>query len=318
MSVKTILSWRRHKGGPDEMTNNTLPPSFDPIYFSDASWDDRVKQWIDATKNEEFADDNARVVRQVISDPDSGLVVVVNIGTEALLKLLPDGRYLNLYERPEVGGKRQQESKERKRVDSAMGIYGPDVYFAALALGGSGIRFYGEYCLVLKVDQIDSNPQMFDRDSYDILLPPFTEQPKLLIDRLIGHWLPDRYAMTLMKVLPELDHHRNVVTTGTVSELVLKDQEYIEIHLHPARASDDKNPQGVKGGFGRDDIEELRESPDEVAVATRLRERYDDGLLLTDVEYEWLLRRECVTRTVAAAKLPARVVTQHGRGYQWK
>src|SRR4029077_1199623 len=116
--------------------------------------------------------------------------------------------------------------------------------------------------------------------------------------------------MTQMKVLPELDHQRNVVTTGTVSELVLKDQEYIEIHLHPARASDDENLPGIKGGFGRDAIEELRESPDEVALATRLRERSDDGLLLTDIEYEWLLRRECVTRTVAAAKLPARVVTQ--------
>ena len=302
------------------MNGDTLPPSFDPIYFSAGSWDERVAQWIDSTKDEEFADDNARVVRQVISDPDSGLVVVVNIGTEALLKLLPDGRYLNLYERPEVGGKRQQESDERKRVDSAMGIHGPDVYFAALALGGCGIRFYGEYCLVLKLDRIDANPQMFDRDSYDVLLPPFTEQrkPELLIQRLIGQWQTDRYAMTLMKVLPELDHRRNVVTTGTVSELVLKDQEYIEIHLHPARINNDENPEGVKGGFGRDDIAELRESPDEVAVATRLRERYDDGLLLTDVEYQWLLRRECVTRTVAAAKLPARVVTQHGRGYQWK
>jgi hypothetical protein len=300
--------------------NGTLPPSFDPIYFSAASWDDRVAQWIAATKNEEFADDNARVVRQVISNPDSGLAVVVNIGTTALLKLLPDGRYLNLYERPVVGGARQEPSKERIDVDSAMGINGPDVYFAALALGGCGVRFYGEYCLVLILDRIDSDPQMFDRDSYDILLPPFTEQPdpQLLIQRLIGHWSTDRYAMTLMKVLPELDHQRNVVTTGTVSELVLKDQEYIEIHLHPARASNDRNPQGVKGGFGRDDIAELRESPDEVAIATRLRERSDDGLLLTDVEYEWLLRRECVTRTVAAAKLPARVVTQHGRGYQWK
>jgi hypothetical protein len=300
--------------------NGNLPPSFHPIYFSAASWDDRVAKWIAAAKDEEFADDNARVVQQVISDADSGLVVVVNIGTTALLKLLPDGRYLNLYERPEVGGERQEASEERIKVDSAMGINGPDVYFAALALGGCGIRFYGEYCLVLILDQIDSNPQMFDRDSYDVLLPPFTElpDPQLLIQRLIGHWSTDRYAMTLMKVLPELDHQRNVTTTGTVSELVLKDQEYIELHLHPARTSNDRNPRGVKGGFGRDDIAELRESPDEVAVATRLRERYDDGLLLTDVEYEWLQRRECVTRTVAMAKLPARVVTQHGRGYQWK
>jgi hypothetical protein len=302
------------------MNGETLPASFDQIYFSAGSWDERVAQWITATSEQEFADGNEHVVRQAISDPDSGLVVVVNIGTHALLKLLPHGRYLNLYERPAVGGARQQPSPERIEVDSAMGIHGPDVYFAALALGGCGIRFYGEYCLVLVLDQIDRDPRMFDRDSYDVLLPPFTELPnrQLLIQRLLGHWDTDRYAMTLMKVLPGLDHQHGLVTTGTVSELILKDQEYIELHLHPDRASNDQHPHGTEGGFGRDEIEELRESPDEVAIATRLRERYDDGLLLTDVEYEWLLRRECVTRTVATAKLPVRVVTQHGGGYQWK
>jgi hypothetical protein len=299
---------------------NGLPPSFDPIYFSADSWDARVAQWVTAESAHEFADDNERVVRQTISDPDSGLVVVVNIGTHALLQLLPNGRYLNIYERPAIGGARRQPSRQRIDVDSAMGIDGPDVYFAALALGGCGIRFYGEYCLVLILEQIDADPQMFDRDSYDVLLPPFTDlaDPQLLIERLIGHWSTDRYAMTLMKVLPALDHQRSLVTTGTVSELVLKDQEYIELHLHPDRDFDDAYPDGVEGGFGRDAVEELRESPDEVALATRLRERADDGLLLTDVEYEWLVRRECVTRVVTVAGLPTRVVTQHGRGYQWK
>lgn len=302
------------------MNDNVLPSSFDPIYFSAGSWDSRVAQWIDATKDQEFAGGNEQAVRQAISDQDSGLVVVVNIGTHALLSVLPDGRYLNLYERPVVGGELREDSPQRKAVDSAMGIHGKDVYFAALALGGCGIRFYGEFCLVLILDQIDPDPRMFDRDSYDILLPPFTDpgHRQTLIERLVGDWGADRYAMTLMKVLPGLDHQHGLVTTGTVSEMVLKDQEYIEIHLHPARATGDEHPQRSRGGFGRGDIEELRESPDEVAVATRLRERSDDGLLLTDVEYEWLLRRECVTRTVAAAKLPARVVTQHGRGYQWK
>ena len=118
------------------MNGDSLPASFDPIYFSADSWDDRVAQWIEATRGQEFADGNEHVVRQAISDPDSGLVVIVNIGTHALLQLLPHGRYLNVYERSAVGGARQQASQERIYVDSAMGINGPDVYFAALALGG--------------------------------------------------------------------------------------------------------------------------------------------------------------------------------------
>ena len=65
------------------MNDNVLPASFDPIYFSAGSWDSRVAQWIDATETQEFADGNEHAVRQAISDPDSGLVVVVNIGTHA-------------------------------------------------------------------------------------------------------------------------------------------------------------------------------------------------------------------------------------------
>jgi hypothetical protein len=305
------------------MTGQVLPESYDPVYFSADSWTDRVSRWIVETRAQEFADGNEQAVRQAISGTDSGLVAVINIGTHAILRLLPDGRYLNLYERPEIGGRLQKPTETRERVDAAMDIRGPDVYFAALALGGCGIRFYGEYCLVLALDEIDPDPQLFDRDSYDILLPPFTDpelaDPAVLVGILKGRWHADRYAMSLMKVLPELDHRRRLATTGTVSELLLKDQEYIEIHLHPARATGDEQPEyAARGGFGRPEVDEVRESPDDVAAATRLRERSDDGLLMTEVEYEWLLRREAVTRVLTAAGLPARVVTQHGRGYQWK
>lgn len=296
------------------MSNDALPATFDPVYFSDQPWDDRVTTWVAAARELEFARGNEAVVRQAVSDDDSGLRVVVNIGTHALLKLLPSGRYLNLYERPDVGGARQVPSQERNEVDEALGLKGKETYFAAVALGGVGVRFYGEYCLVLALEDVDADPHLFDRDSYDILLPPFTDLPdrQVLIDRLVGRWTADRHDMVLLKVLPELAHQRRLVTTGTISEAVLKDQEFIEVHLHP------DHHHGQPGGFGRDDLLELRESPDEVAVATRLRERSDDGLLLTDIEDEWLLRRECVTRVVATAKLPSRVVTQHGRGYQWK
>jgi hypothetical protein len=295
------------------MGEGALPASFDAVYFSTEPWSDRVTRWVAAAPDREFARGNETAARQAISDDESGLRVVVNIGTHALLKLLPAGRYLNLYERPVVGGARQAPSQQRISVDTALGMDGRQVYFAAVALGGVGVRYYGEYCLVLRLEDVDADPQLFDRDSYDILLPPFCDlpDPQVLIDRLVGRWTTDRHAMVLLRVLPELAHSPRLVTTGTISETVLKDQEFIEVHLQPGH-------EDVPGGFGREDLLELRESPDEVAVATRLRERSDDGLVLTDVEDEWLLRRECVTRVVSAAGLPARVVTQHGRGYQWK
>ncbi|MET0326081.1 MAG: hypothetical protein ABW219_12710 [Ilumatobacteraceae bacterium] len=292
-----------------------LSQNFDPTYFSQSGWSERVDAWELAHSNSEFAAGNSDVARQSVIDPESGLRVVVNIGTHALLKVFPDGRYLNLYERPVIGDVPIEEASDaRVKVDTALGLDGPHVYFGAVALGGVGVRFYGEYCMILKIDDIDPDPQLFDRDSYDILLEPINDLPERdeLISYLKGSWKDDKEAMVLMKVLPELDHERRLATTGTISDLVLKDQEFIEVHIRPAQDG------GEPRSFGPTDIEELRESPDEVAVASRLRERETEGLRLSDIEHEWLLRRESVARVVEKVQLPTRVVTQHGRGYQWK
>lgn len=297
--------------GPDAADEDPLD-ALDPIYFADKPWDERVADWEASVAGHRFSAGNEQVVRTAIDDPDAGLCVVVNLGVTALLGLLPDGRYLNLYERPVIGGEAREGSPERVTVDEALGVRGKDVYFAAVALGGAGVRYYGEYCLVLRLDRVDPDPHLLDRDSYDLLLDPLDGVRDRVVERLEGWWSTDRRAMVLMKVLPEVAHDHRLVTTGTVSEMVLKDQEFIEVHLVPDR------PPGVRGGFGRDAVEEVRESPDEVAVATRLRERAEDGQLLSDVEDEWLRRRECATRVIAKAKLPSRVVTHHGKGYQWK
>lgn len=294
----------------DERDQNA--DSFDPVYFWDGTWSDRVQKWRDAA-HQQFSTGNFHVVETSISDPESGLRVVVNIGVHALVKLLTDGRYLNLYERPEIGGERREPSRDRQTVDLSMGLDGKTVYFGAVALGGAGVRYYGEYCMVLMLDRIDPDPQLFDRDSYDTLLEPFAgrEDAADLIAGLLGKWQPDVKAMVLMKVLPEVVHQRRLVTTGTVSDVVLKDQEFIEVHLQPDQS---RGPRS----FGPDELEEIRESPDEVAVSTRLREREADGLTMSAVEHEWLVRREVVTRMLGQSQVATRVVTQHGRGYQWK
>jgi hypothetical protein len=282
--------------------------SFDPPYFDDAPWSERVQAWIALVKAT-FSDGNLRVVTAAIGDHDSGLRAVVNIGVTALLSMVTNGRYLNLYERPVIGGQPRKPSLERREVDRAMGIQGGNTYFAAVALGGAGVRYYGEYCMVLDLSGIDTDPSLFDRDSYDILVSPIAEADRdNLVRQLKGSWANDVRDMVLMKVLPEVIHDRQLVTTGTVSDLILKDQEFIEVHLRP----------GQDRSFGASEVEELRESPDEVAVATRLAEREAAGERLSEVDYRWLTDREIVARAVRQAGIRSRVVTQHGRGYQWK
>jgi hypothetical protein len=216
--------------------------------------------------------------------------------------------YKNLYDRPVIGENPKSPSEERKKVDETLSLT-TNHYFGAVALGGAGVRFYGEYCMVVRLDRVkrvDSDTRLFDRDSYDILLEPLSnlELSRQQIQCLTGTWDTDVVEMALLRVLPEIEHDSRLVTSGTVSALVLRDQEFIEIHLD--------------GTFGPGDLEEIRESPDDASLELAIAERERHGLFTTVVDREWARRRAEVARQLEGHKLPHRVVTLHGRGYQWK
>ena len=45
-----------------------------------------------------------------------------------------------------------------------------DYYFAAVSMEGTGVRYYGEYCMVLAGDaRPTARMQIVDRDSYEIV-----------------------------------------------------------------------------------------------------------------------------------------------------
>jgi len=282
-----------------------FPPHFDPTYFSSQSWADRVACWETRNDRAGFSHGNVGVIRQMLSDPETGLRMVVNITADALRSFLSEGTYRNLYDSPLVGGSARQPSRERVLVDSRF-CFGPNVYFGALALGGTGVRFYGEYCMVIKPGRVPADTGLFDRDSYDILSEPLNEL-KLTdeqLNSLRGTWRNDAVNMALRRVLSEVTHDVRLVTSGTVSERLLRDQEYIEVHLD--------------GTFTPPNLEEVRLSPDDAAAEFAIAERERQGLHTTLVERIWRQRRADVIQDLANAKLPVRVVTLHGRGYQWK
>ena len=121
----------------------------DPAYFSTNSWATRVQNWLHSHSSDSFLDGNVQLVRQIMEHQESGLRMVVNISAHALLTFLAERRYKNLYEHPIIGTERKSPSPERIQVDAFLG-FGPDAkdfYFGAVALGGTGVRFYGECCL---------------------------------------------------------------------------------------------------------------------------------------------------------------------------
>ncbi|TFD49125.1 hypothetical protein E3T55_11660 [Cryobacterium frigoriphilum] len=282
----------------------TFPENFDPIYFDDSTWDERVQAWQHHNVSRGFSGGNAELVRKLLTHSETGLRVVINITPAALESMLRAGAYRNLYEAPVIGGRARTVSEARETVDDKLSL-GSDTYFGALAVGGSGVRYYGAYCLVLSPELVEPDTQLFDRDSYDILLPPLLGAPMNSenISVLTGKWQTDRIEMVMLKVLPEMRHDSRLVTAGMISSLVLRDQEFVEVHLRQK--------------FGPEDLEEIRESPDDAATEIDILERRRAGLHVASEEGEWVRRRSRLAELMDDQRVKHRVVTMYGRGYQW-
>lgn len=288
--------------------------NYDEIYFTSDAWAKRVQAWLDRERAwgnlNPFLEGNTWLIRQTLEHRETGLRMVVNISAYALLNFLQTGSYKNLYEHPVIGGARRGPTPDRLRVDDLLefGPYAKDYYFGAVALGGTGVRFYGEYCMVIKPETVDANTRIFDRDSYDMLVPPLSDlddrELRDLAFILRGEWDRDVVDMLVLKLLPELRFANRLLTTGVVAELVLHDQDFVEVHYNRRI-----NPQTV---------EEIRQSPDEVALESRIRSRRASGFPPTSVELLWMRQREEVARAMESQGIRYRIVTLHGRGYQWR
>lgn len=284
------------------MSTVFAPHSFGSNYFSSKPWSDRLNTWL-STATGDFVSANAESINRVLADSNTSARVVINIRPDALMAFLKEGSYRNIYESPMIGGKRKGPDTNRLEADKKVGT-GPDYYFGAAAMGGVGVRYYGEYCIALKTDFIDGKTQIFDRDSYDVLFPPLDKFPSTAIASLKGTWGVDIAPMIKLRVLPELNHQRQIVTSGTVIELALKDQEFIEVHLNKT--------------FEPKNIDQIVESPDTAALEARILERQRGALPNAMHELEWVRRRSEVVRRLEQCGIRHRVVTQHGRGFQWR
>jgi hypothetical protein len=196
---------------------------------------------------------------------------------------------------PEIGSEGSDpEHKLRVEVDKLMGFADPSrIYFGAAALESAGVRFYGEYCMVLKF--VDPKTQIIDRDSFELVLPPLASSPnrRALARALKGSWSSDLFPMAAFKVREVLDDPDRLTTEGRMRDALLRGEEYIEVHR--------------EGTFSTSDLVEVRQAATDIAADERIASAFDRGVVPSIEEIIWRCQRAEVERKLAMKGIETRV-----------
>jgi len=285
-----------------------MPTSWDS-FDTQVSWSQRLLDWLNdggRAQQSPFIEANRLAIAGCLKHQESGLRMVVNISGDALLEFVRSGSYGNIYSNPVIAGKRRTPSETRKHVDTLLGFSNPgNIFYGAAAMGGTGVRFYGEYCMVLKPDRVSGTTQVFDRNSYDLVVPPLSSEPDLgaVAKNRQGRWTADIVDMLVLKVLPPLAQSTRLITLGSVSDAILHDEDFLEVHR--------------EGTFHPSDLEEIRETPEDQAIHSHIIEDVQDGGLATIEELIWVYRRIRVADSLRSQDVRTRVVSSAGRGSRW-
>jgi hypothetical protein len=179
------------------------------------------------------------------------------------------------------------------------------IYYAAAELNGSGVRFYGDICLVL--DTVDASTLVLDRNSYDLMRPPMSTQFDTNdgaalgaeVRKISGRWQQDLPAMAAVKVLATPRASGRRMTTGQISEGLLSDEDYVEVIL--------------TSSFEAGAVHEARLLASDVANEEHIARREMTGPPPTPTALQWQSRRRDAERALHSVNVPVRVVTETGR-----
>lgn len=298
------------------------PAALEP---STRSWQQRLGDQVGAIKrrvarDEHYARANVNAVKQCLSGlgPDdsnaratAGARLVVNVSSANVPRICREG-YMNEYE---LKGE-TEVTQRRKDVDAAIEgltrLKGSQTYFAAVSLNGTGIRFFGDVCLVLKPDCIDPEAWVLDRNSFDLLRPPVAEdsvestaQSRLArhvkwLQSWAGQWGKNLAQMVAVRALQQLDVHGRRWTTGQIARVVMDDEDYIEV-LHPRQIRIEHDVQEARL-TAADAVQDYRVADQVGRVpAPRLEQQI------------WRLQRRRAEIALREAGVPVSVAVQEGR-----
>lgn len=313
--IKQVLWMLKMRLSKLDATANTVPD-----YLDKWSWAQRKEYALDQASDwlsGDFAEANAAYVHEIVlaTANNARLHVVFNIGADALRGFVLTDDYKNVYEHPVIEGKELQPSERRKRVDNIIGLDDPKkYYFCALSVGGTGMRFYGEYCVVLKSpDDAASVKRVLDRNSYDFTSPPLarvldgrplSEQQQLASKLMCSFRTAELGDLLSIKVLQHHGARPRLFTIGTVGEAILSDEDYVEAYH--------------EGKIRLATVLEIRSHPEDEMTESSIEDRFLRDEAVTSEELQWAARRQQVREAMDVKGIRHRVVTGNGRGRRWR
>jgi hypothetical protein len=271
---------------------------------------------------------NADMVRRVIrgmgpdkdvADPACGARAAINIAAVHVASFCnapQNGKaYKNTYDlgKTPLLGKAPQDAKlpVRALVDKALcsvtNSSENEIYFGAVEVNGSGIRFYGDICFILKPEVIDNDTVVLTSNSYDLARPPITpagSKPaaatlQLHVRTMAGLWARDTPDMAVLKAFAARNVSERRLTTGQVSEVVLDDEDYLEM---------------LKlGSFDASSLQEARVSAADAAAEGQIGEQLRLGLCPSLAELQWRKHRRAAVKALQGHGIRTRVITTSGR-----
>jgi hypothetical protein len=262
------------------------------------------------------------------ANPHFGMRVVYNISSAHIPSLVAAGSaankpYQNRYDRfVFLGQPPRGNIPLRERIDTAVAqvAAGPgarplspgDLYYGALELNGTGVRFFGDVSMVLKPGHVDAGTLVLFRNSYDLSCNPVqsavtvagdpAQTHRNAVARLTdwaGRWPKDPPEMAVCKILDGGRPTTRRMTIGIISAGVLEDEDYIEV----ARTD----------SFGASELQEIRLAAADAAAEARIADRIQAGPLLSLAELQWRHRRRAAERAARDAGVGTRVVVTSGR-----
>jgi hypothetical protein len=298
---------------------------------SPPNWEERLSDFIkDAVAGrqllEPFAEANRETCIDIIGgrdlysgkvDSDSGARMVVNMSAAHIPAFCLASRsgsstpYKNGYDLAKLRIGTPPPGSLRQTVDAALPLAAPkeEFYFGAVELSGTGIRFYGDVCLVLKRDVIDSACVILDRNSFDLITAPLRDRiassPNPAVARkneasnLSGRWREDLGYMAALKVMQFLGMRERRYTTGQVAEAMRSDEDYVEVLKHHS--------------FSSQDLQEARLAAADASHDTFASDRVMHGPKPRLESLVWRHRRRIAEEQLKRERVRVLVVTTSGR-----